>query len=609
MKRKQLFANCIFLLLAFQPVSAQSVSNGLIGLWHLDGNATDASGNGHNGTIAGTVTQTTGKFNQGYQFDGSSWIDCGNVDLNSTGEFSVSAWVKSTNPYVTEVWRMVVSKLDYNEGGPLELYSGDGRTNSGGGLSVNYLAWDGGTSVDYVNSPYDLTKNARDGAWHHVAVTFKSGAQIIYFDGVEVANSAGTDPLPNTNSTFRIGGTDFGPYHHPWVGDIDEVAAYNRALSPAEIQTLSQTAATPPASNWSLAGNSDATATSRLGTTAAVPLNLTTNNLTRLRIDADGRVGIGTASPQQLLHVEGPSLQNFFVSTSPLSNISGSGMVGYTKFLPTALGQRLGYFLMGSRGGAENNYNAVGVVGYAAGAWAAGSSYPAYLTFETTPALSTKRQERMRIASSGSVGIGTASPQASALLDLTSTVKGLLVPRMTEAQRNGISAPAQGLLIFQTDGAVGFYYYDSRWKMLSSVASAAGTTIVATDNNALQELKTENEKLRQEMAELKQTVAAIKSGRTTERGNATVLASLEQNAPNPFNSNTNIRYTLPQNTRSASLVIMDARGMVVKTIVLNNAGGTGQVALDAGALATGSYTYTLYVDNKAVDSKQLVVTR
>jgi hypothetical protein len=50
---------------------------------------------------------------------------------------------------------------------------------------------------------------------------------------------------------------------------------------------------------WSLAGNNGTTAaaTSKLGTTTALPLNLTTNNLTRLRIEANGRVGIGTTAP------------------------------------------------------------------------------------------------------------------------------------------------------------------------------------------------------------------------------------------------------------------------------------------------------------------------
>ena len=54
-------------------------------------------------------------------------------------------------------------------------------------------------------------------------------------------------------------------------------------------------------------------------------------------------------------------------------------------------------------------------------------------------------------------GIGTTAPNASAKLEIASTDKGLLIPRMTSAQRGLISLPANGLLVYQTDGVIGFY--------------------------------------------------------------------------------------------------------------------------------------------------------
>jgi hypothetical protein len=59
---------------------------------------------------------------------------------------------------------------------------------------------------------------------------------------------------------------------------------------------------------------------------------------------------------------------------------------------------------------------------------------------------------------SGKVGIGLSQPDNSALLDVSSTNKGFLVPRMTLAQRNAIGSPSTGLMIFQTDNTPGFYY-------------------------------------------------------------------------------------------------------------------------------------------------------
>ncbi len=61
------------------------------------------------------------------------------------------------------------------------------------------------------------------------------------------------------------------------------------------------------------------------------------------------------------------------------------------------------------------------------------------------------------------IGIGTAIPDSSAALDITKTCKGMLVPRMTFANRP--ANPAKGLLYCQTDADSGFYYYDgSAWK-------------------------------------------------------------------------------------------------------------------------------------------------
>lgn len=90
------------------------------------------------------------------------------------------------------------------------------------------------------------------------------------------------------------------------------------------------------------------------------------------------------------------------------------------------------------------------------------------------------------------VGIGTAAPDSKAVLDLQSptTNQGLLVPRLTAAQRTAITAPPKGLLVFQTDETSGFYYATgtgTNWLLLPDATTNAGSFIqnqTATDQAA-----------------------------------------------------------------------------------------------------------------------------
>ena len=85
--------------------------------------------------------------------------------------------------------------------------------------------------------------------------------------------------------------------------------------------------------------------------------------------------------------------------------------------------------------------------------------------------------QTQKVESDGRVGIGTLTPDASAELDVVSTDKGVLVPRMTTAQKTAISTPATGLLVYDTD-LLAFSYWDgSSWEQIS-------TSVVANSNFA-----------------------------------------------------------------------------------------------------------------------------
>jgi sugar lactone lactonase YvrE len=71
------------------------------------------------------------------------------------------------------------------------------------------------------------------------------------------------------------------------------------------------------------------------------------------------------------------------------------------------------------------------------------------------------------------LGIGTTSPDPSARLDVSSSTQGILLPRMTAAQRNAIASPAAGLMVYQTDGVPGYCFFNGgSWINLSTGVAA-----------------------------------------------------------------------------------------------------------------------------------------
>jgi hypothetical protein len=95
----------------------------------------------------------------------------------------------------------------------------------------------------------------------------------------------------------------------------------------------------------------------------------------------------------------------------------------------------------------------------------------------------------------GSVGVGTTTPNANAVLDVTSTTKGLLIPRLTSAERttltSSLNTTSNGLLIYNTS-TLKFNYWDgSQWKDISVVGESVnkleltGITFAVPANSSL----------------------------------------------------------------------------------------------------------------------------
>jgi hypothetical protein len=74
------------------------------------------------------------------------------------------------------------------------------------------------------------------------------------------------------------------------------------------------------------------------------------------------------------------------------------------------------------------------------------------------------------INSTAQIGIGTTTPNASSILDLTSTTQGLLLPRMTTTQINAIASPAAGLTVYNTTLALICFYNGTAWQKVTATA-------------------------------------------------------------------------------------------------------------------------------------------
>ncbi|NVO20026.1 MAG: fibrobacter succinogenes major paralogous domain-containing protein [Bacteroidetes bacterium] len=84
---------------------------------------------------------------------------------------------------------------------------------------------------------------------------------------------------------------------------------------------------------------------------------------------------------------------------------------------------------------------------------------------------------------SGNVGIGTNTPNSSAIVEISSSNKGLLPPRMTAAQITQINSPATGLLVYQTDANSGYYFYNgSAWTFLGT-GNGYSSNVIDIDGN------------------------------------------------------------------------------------------------------------------------------
>ncbi len=119
-----------------------------------------------------------------------------------------------------------------------------------------------------------------------------------------------------------------------------------------------------------------------------------------------------------------------------------------------------------------------------------------------------------------------------------------------------------------------------------------------------------NLSLKKEIDDLKSLVRTNmtenKTG-TIQISSETASAQLFQNAPNPFNRSTTIKYSIPADTKTAMITIKTLNGIKVAEYELVNKGGQS-IEITGGKLSAGTYVYSLIVEGKLIDSKKMILT-
>jgi hypothetical protein len=174
------------------------------------------------GTVTGPTKVTTGIMGNAYDFDGSNdYIDTG-LDLDTSGDFAISCWIK------LEAIGGSIS--------PTIIANTDDTANKGITIRVNHTG--AGQDLHIVaddSSDFDTNKTINTGTWYHLVISHESGTTTAYVDGTSEGTPQAMTYTDTTNNLFFGKEPSRGRY---WDGIISNVGIWSRALTSDEVTEL-----------------------------------------------------------------------------------------------------------------------------------------------------------------------------------------------------------------------------------------------------------------------------------------------------------------------------------------------------------------------------------
>ena len=245
------------------PPPPSGLNTGLVAYYPFDGNANDASGNGYNATlmnspsfvkgVAGSAIYLTG--GSGYFGSGGQYVLLPYIPLTDYPAFTIALWAKIDGSTTLDAGQSLVSF------GATHLPDGCGYVainySLGGQGNVDFNSGGPASDVSVTPFPSGCLRN-----WAHYALVYDNGTLMGFINGKVVATKAGVTAGESATSAGL--GIDWFPdtpggVSTRFIGAIDEVRIYNRALSSSEVAQLAQpntTLASPPVSSPPEAGGS-----------------------------------------------------------------------------------------------------------------------------------------------------------------------------------------------------------------------------------------------------------------------------------------------------------------------------------------------------------------